>query len=338
LWSFIGWTGDTIDTNNTITLLMSRPRTVQAIFGTSLNLLTNGNGQVLLNPPSGPYAFGSPIKLTALPGASSYFFGWAGTASGFVNPLFITATNAVGITALFGNLSASQVSVTVLPKGDGSVLVSPSRNVYTNGEALTLTALSAPNRVFTGWSGGMSGNLNPVVLTLTDSTVITASFASGPPTNPPVIRLPPLSRTLGTRSSTILSFQAEGDGPFSYQWRFNGSPIPDAIQPTLALTNLTAAQAGLYDVVVTGMAGAVTSAPASVALFGFELAWSQGGSVPFLTLDGAPGTRYRVEISESMSQTNWTLLSPVTLQNSSFFMVDDPITNRTWRFYRAVPQ
>ena len=125
---------------------MDRPRTAQAVFGTSLNLFTNGNGQLVLNPATGPYAFGSTVQLTALPAPGAYFFGWAGAASGSNNPLFITVTNASGLTALFGALNASQVSLTVLPNGNGTVSVSPNKNVYTNGESVTLTAWPGANQ------------------------------------------------------------------------------------------------------------------------------------------------------------------------------------------------
>jgi len=119
---------------------MDRPRTVQAVFGTSLNLFTNGNGQLGLNPATKPGAFGSTVQLTALPAPGAYFIGWAGAAGGFNNPLFITVTNTSGITALFGALNASQGSLTVLPNGNGTVSVSPGQNVNTNGETVTLTA------------------------------------------------------------------------------------------------------------------------------------------------------------------------------------------------------
>lgn len=337
-WSFLHWTGDSTATTNATTVLMDRPRAVQAVFGTSLNLFTNGNGQLVLNPATGPYAFGSTVQLTALPAPGAYFFGWAGAASGFSNPLFITATNAAGITALFGALNASQVSLTVLPNGNGTVSVSPSKNVYTNGETVTLTALPAANQTFTGWSGDASGNLNPLVLALTTSKLITANFAPGSPTNPPVITQPPLSRTLSAGANTLLSFALTSDGPFSYQWRFNGAALNGATNPTLALNGITAAQAGLYHIVVTGPGGAVTSAPASVAIFGMQLIPSGGPLLPLLILDGAIGTQYRLETSPNLSLSNWSLLTPLTLPSARFYYVDTASSNQPVRFYRAVPQ
>ena len=277
-----------------------------------------------------------PVALN--PATGSYFFGWGGAASGFANPLSITATNSAVITALFGALNPNQVSLTVLPNGNGSVSVSPNKNVYTNGEVVTLTAVPSANRVFTGWSGGATGNLNPLGLTLTASTVIAANFAPGSPTNPPVITQPPLSRTLSAGASTLLSFGLTGDGPFAYQWRLNSSPVSGATNPMLPLNGVTAVQAGRYDVVVTGAVGVVTSSPASVALFGLEMVQSSGSRLPLLTLDCAPGTSFRLEHSWNLTPTNWSLLAPVTLSGSRFNFVDLPDTNRSMWFYRAVPQ
>jgi len=175
-WSFVGWSGDSLATTNVTTVVMDQPRAVQALFGTSLNLFTNGNGQVLLDPPTGPYLFDSAVQLTALPSPGSYFFGWSGAASGFASPLQFTVTNASGITALFGVLRSNQVLLSVSPSANGTVTINPARSVYTLGDVVTLTALPAINYVFTGWGGDASGTVNPLVLSLNTSTLITASF------------------------------------------------------------------------------------------------------------------------------------------------------------------
>ena len=176
---------------------MDQPRTVRALFGTSLNLFTSGNGQVLLNPPTGPYLYGSAVQLTAVPSAGSYFFGWSGAVSGFANPLHFAVTDASGITALFGVLRTNQVFLTVLPSSNGSVEINPARSVYTIGDSVTLTAVPATGYDFAGWGGDASGTSNPLVLSLNTTTVISASFALPPSTNqPPVFQS--VSQVAGT--------------------------------------------------------------------------------------------------------------------------------------------
>jgi trimeric autotransporter adhesin len=337
-FAFLNWTGDSTDTTNVTTVLMNGPRNVQAVFGASLTLFTNGNGQMSLDPPTGPYPYGSTVRVTALPAAGSYFFGWAGGASGFANPLSLTITNPLALTALFAPLNANQVTLTTSVSGAGNVVVTPSKNVYANGDSVSLLAVPATNFIFSVWSGDASGTQNPLVLVLNSNKQVTAAFVLGSRTNPPVITQAPLSRTLSPGAATTFSCQLTGDGPFAYQWRLNGSPITGATQPTLFLASATTAQVGLYDVTVTGAAGVATSPAATLALLGLQTAQGSGQSFPLLILDGAPGTSYYLEAAWKLPATNWTLLSPITLQNSQWFYVDEPMLNHTQRFYRAVPR
>ena len=339
-WSFLGWTGDSAATTSVTTVRMDRSRAVQAIFGTTLSLFTNGSGQVMLQPPTGPYAYGTNVWLTALPSNGCYFVGWKGAASGFANPLSFPITTATpGITALFGLLKTNQFSLTVLPGAGGTVSNTSPTNVYTIGQSITLTALPASNYVFTGWGGDASGTNNPLSFTLDSSKLITGNFAPRTPVGPSVTLSTPLSRVLSPGFGTTLSAsQVAGDGPLSYQWRLNAMPISGATASKFVLSNLVPEKAGLYDLVVTGAAGAATSAPATIALFGVEFVRAMTGAVPLLTLASAPGTRYRVESSANVPATNWSVLAPVTLDGVPSHYVDEPATNPARRFYRAVPQ
>jgi len=330
-WTFLRWTGDSTDTTNVTEVLLDRPKTVSASFGALLTLLTNGSGSVLVNPIADFYPYGSTAQFTALPAAGAYFFGWAGSATGFTNPLSFTFTNASpGITALFGALKPNQVSLTVLPSGNGSVRVNPAQNVYTNGATVTVTATPASNHFFAGWSGDAAGLLNPLALTLTISKAITANFTPSGGANPPVITQQPVGITVGAGGSTALSVQVTSTGPVTYQWRFNGTAIPGANGPTLLLADMTAAQAGLYDVVITSPGGVVISAAAAVAQAGMQF-------LPVVVVDGAPGTSYRIEYSDEVQPVNWTLLAPVTLATNHLAYADETSTNRARRFYRVVP-
>jgi hypothetical protein len=167
---------------------MDQPHAVQALFGTSLILFTNGNGQVLLDPPTGPYLLGSTVQLKAEPAPGSYFFGWSGDASGFASPLLFTITKPSQITALFGVLRSNQVLLAVLPSANGTVAIDPAKSVYTIGDTVTLTALPATDYSFLGWSGDASGTSNPLALSLNTSMVVSASFGLAPTNLPPVFQ------------------------------------------------------------------------------------------------------------------------------------------------------
>jgi hypothetical protein len=57
---------------------------------------------------------------------------------------------------------------------------------------------------------------------------------------------------------------ANGAGALNYQWRRNSSDIPGATGSTLTITNVQAADAGTYDVVVNDAYGSSTSNPAEL--------------------------------------------------------------------------
>ncbi len=338
-WTFLHWSGDSMATSAVINVVMDQPRALQAVFGTTLNLFTNGSGQIVTDPPNGPFPYGSSVTLTALPQAGHYFFGWAGVLGGAANPVTLTVNNASGITALFAALKADQVSLVVLPVGGGSVLASPAKTVYTNGEIVSLAASATSNRVFSYWSGDASGTSNPLSLTLYASELVYANFIPGTPTNfLPVFSLLPGGRSLGAGQSMVLSTLVSGMGALNYQWRFNGTPLTGATSSNLALSAFTAAQAGLYDVVVGSVYGAVTSPPAPVALFGLKFAPSKDGPLPLLTVDCAPGTQFHLEYSDNLSSTNWDLLAPLTLPSAQQNFIDVPPANVPARFYRLLPQ
>ncbi len=75
----------------------------------------------------------------------------------------------------------------------------------------------------------------------------------------PVITRQPADTTALASLNASFSVTATGLGPLSYQWRYNGSPIPGATGSILTLSGLETGQAGLYSVVVLNASGAVIS-------------------------------------------------------------------------------
>lgn len=80
------------------------------------------------------------------------------------------------------------------------------------------------------------------------------------------IAMQPVSQTLCLGATASFSVAASGTGPFTYQWRKNGSNIPGAINNSFSVASVVAGDAGSYDVVVTGACGSVNSSIANLSV------------------------------------------------------------------------
>lgn len=123
----------------------------------------------------------------------------------------------------------------------------------------------------------------------------------------------PVSQNVDYNQPVTFSVSASSLTPLSYQWRFNSNSISGATAAGYTITNVAAANAGYYDVVVTNTAGyAATSSPALLVVgaanflahrysFATDASDSVGGAHGTnmgnaqvaggaLVLDGTPGT------------------------------------------------
>jgi mucin-19 len=81
----------------------------------------------------------------------------------------------------------------------------------------------------------------------------------------PVILAQPTSKTVFVGSGVTLSVAATG-GNLTYQWRKNGAPVSGATAPVYSISSFQFSDVGVYEVVITNGAGAVTSEVASLTL------------------------------------------------------------------------
>jgi hypothetical protein len=87
---------------------------------------------------------------------------------------------------------------------------------------------------------------------------------------PPFIEQPPISQSIENGSNVIFAVVSTGDAPLSYHWRFNGSDILASSRISgvgtsmLTISNLTTADIGNYDVIITNSIGSVTSTVATL--------------------------------------------------------------------------
>lgn len=72
--------------------------------------------------------------------------------------------------------------------------------------------------------------------------------------------------TILTGGSFTLSLVAGGTAPLGYQWRRDGANLPGATSATLAFSDATSTEGGVYDVVVSNTYGSVTSPSIAIAI------------------------------------------------------------------------
>lgn len=111
-------------------------------------------------------------------------------------------------------------------------------------------------RVFSVLSGHFSAG--DLLLSRVPPGALPPFVVSGPAASP--------GNTVLSGGSFTLSIQAGGTAPLQYQWRKGGVNIDGAAAGTVSFTNVTTAQSGAYEVVITNIYGSVTSLVASVTV------------------------------------------------------------------------
>ena len=152
----------------------------------------------------------------------------------------------------------------------------------------------------------------------------------------PSVTVQPFSQALAAGANASFTAMAVGIQPVSYQWQHNGVDMAGATDASLSLTNLQAASAGSYSLVVTNAFGAASSANAVLTVTGQPnhphidslVSLPAGGFA--LQVSGGPGN-FAVEAAPTPS--GWTQLSSLTATGAVFQYID-PDTNQASRFYR----
>jgi len=121
----------------------------------------------------------------------------------------------------------------------------------------------------------------------------------------PNITQHPASQIALEGGSVFLSVLATGSAPLTYQWQKDDAPLANAQSNRLDLTNVTAATAGRYSVIVSNEAGFLTSASARLTITPVavppritsqpaDLAGLAGSTATFaVTAGGTPPLRYQ---------------------------------------------
>ena len=153
----------------------------------------------------------------------------------------------------------------------------------------------------------------------------------------PAILTQPLSQVVVAGSNLTVSVTVTGAPMPVLQWRFNGTNLSGANASALTLTNMTVAQSGNYDVVVTNALGSVTSGAATLTVVA-PPAVSLNSAVPgAIRLNGSSltGLTYVVQMSTNLNPAFWTALT--TNQTAIDGAISFPInSNAPAGFYRLM--
>jgi hypothetical protein len=131
---------------------------------------------------------------------------------------------------------------------------------------------------------------------------------------PPAITQEPVDTTVLAGQTATFSVTATGGG-LGYQWSFSNNPLSGASNATLALTNVTALNAGSYAVIVTNDLGSATSSPAilTVAPPPTLIVTPPAAGAIQLNSTTVTGLTYVVLVATNLSNPVWL---PVLTNNS----------------------
>jgi autotransporter-associated beta strand protein len=252
-YGFFGWTGDASGTNNPLQVTMTTNKVINAAF-------LNTSGEIILDNPdsevsySGVWQSGS-ASLDKY--GSDYRFS-STAAGGLSNATYRPAIGIAGYYEVYawypqGVNRATNAPWTIIHSG-GNTNVAVDQT--TNGGSWRLLA---PARMF---SQGTNGYVNLSNDTGSSGKVVMADGVRFLLATAPSITNQPQGQTVFVGQNATFNASAIGTAPLSYQWRFNAANIPGATESSYTRTNTQLTDAGSYSVVVTNVAGSVTSSNA----------------------------------------------------------------------------
>ncbi len=281
----------------------------------SVGLVTSAFATLTVNAP--PVFLSLPQPATVLQGATTNF---AATASGMPAPAFAWFRDGVRLTNSAGY---SGVSTT-------NLLVLGAQGAQAGGYYVIAT--------------NVAGSITSAPVSL---TVLLAPTITTHPTDVTLFRA---SSNYAALMPVTLSVAATGAAPLFYQWRFNGGDLAGETNTTFTLTNVTRLSNGVYQAVVTNIAGSAASSNALVRVrvaqrveppvftpgAPFRLRFTDDNGEQASAVDLA---KIEVQAATNLLGTNtaWvTLTNGFSVVGGMLQLDDSSITNSLRRYYRVI--
>lgn len=175
-WSFLNWSGDISSSSNPESIIMNSSKTVTANFAQdqyTLFVNVEGNGSVIKDPDQETYPYGTLVNITACADTGCTFCNWSGDLNATNCSETIVMNSDMSVVALF---TEGQYVLDIGVVGNGYVSRVPELEFYAYGDIVNLTAIPSEGSKFDHWNGNLSGNINPILINMTENKNVTAHF------------------------------------------------------------------------------------------------------------------------------------------------------------------
>lgn len=150
------------------------PPPVVVKYNLSVTVSPASSGSV--SPSSGSYAKGTSVTLTPTPATGYDFKEWSGSGiTSSVTPLTFAMNQDMNINATFQEKTYS-LNISIVGEGQVGQVENSQKSTTTHGTTYTLTAVPADGWEFLEWRGDLTGNTNPVQITVVGPTTIICVF------------------------------------------------------------------------------------------------------------------------------------------------------------------
>lgn len=166
-----------------------------------------------------------------------------------------------------------------------------------------------------------SGKVYPQVDVSKPITIRYLVLPVGETTNRLYFQTVPVSQTRTPGQSVTFSVQPLGDGPFTYQWLYEGNPIPDATDSnSYTKSNLQLEDSGAYSVMVFGGSGCTATLTATLTVSEVvqppTLNFSISGGQIILTWEGQFTLERATDVTGAWTEVSSTSGYPEDLNSS----------------------
>ena len=133
------------------------------------------------------YDPGASVTLSAVAAGGSVFVGWIGGGCSGTADCVVTMNQTTAVTAIFNLVEPPLFTLTAAKDGSGNGQVQSTMDIdcgadcsegYSNGAIAILYAEAADGSIFTGWSGGGCSGTSSCVVTMDQTTIVTANFTA----------------------------------------------------------------------------------------------------------------------------------------------------------------